>query len=99
MTPIEDANGTSITLQIPKGNILLINNGQKVYLSQILAEIKKDANLILEEDSKHVYTQVSGETFFQNVYFFFLPPPTTMSNNFYQDGPPMGKSIYVFFGY
>ena len=64
---IEDASGTSITLQIPKGNILLINNGQKVYLSQILAEIKKDANLILEEDSKHVYTQFSGETFFQNV--------------------------------
>ena len=64
---IENYNGTSITLQIPEGNILLINSGQKVYVSQILAEIKKDANLILEEDSKHVYTQLSGETFFQNL--------------------------------
>tara|TARA_B110000444_G_scaffold257888_1_gene297410 strand:- start:2391 stop:6188 length:3798 start_codon:yes stop_codon:yes gene_type:complete len=64
---IENSDGTSITLQIPDGNILLINNGQKVYVSQILAEIKKDANLILEEDSKHVYTQRSGEAFFQNL--------------------------------
>ena len=45
----------------------MVNNQQQVYASQILAESKKDAHLILEEDSKHVYTQVSGETFFQNV--------------------------------
>jgi len=64
---LENSVGTRINLEIPEGNILLVNNNQKVYLSQILAEIKKDANLILEEDSKHVYTQVSGETFFQNV--------------------------------
>jgi DNA-directed RNA polymerase subunit beta' len=64
---IENYNKTRIYLEIPEGNILLVNNNQKVYLSQILAEIKKDANLILEEDSKHVYTQVSGEAFFQNV--------------------------------
>jgi DNA-directed RNA polymerase subunit beta' len=64
---IENTVGTRTYLQIPEGNILLVNHNQKVYVSQILAEIKKDANLILEEDSKHVYTQVSGETFFQNV--------------------------------
>jgi DNA-directed RNA polymerase subunit beta' len=64
---IENAVGVRTYLQIPEGNILLVNSNQKVYASQILAEIKKDANLILEEDSKHVYTQVSGETFFQNV--------------------------------
>ena len=64
---IEKFNGTRTVLEIPQGNILLVNQGQKVYVSQILAEIKKDANLILEEDSKHVYTQVSGETFFQNI--------------------------------
>ena len=64
---IENFSGTRTALQIPNGSILLVNQAQKVYVSQILAEIKKDANLILEEDSKHVYTQVSGETFFQNV--------------------------------
>ena len=64
---IENLRGTRTRLSIPAGNILLVNHNQKVYSSQILAEIKKDANLILEEDSKHVYTQVSGETFFQNV--------------------------------
>ena len=64
---IENFIGTRTTLEIPAGNILLVNNNQRVYSSQILAEIKKDANLILEEDSRHVYTQVSGETFFQNV--------------------------------
>ena len=64
---IENFAGTRTHLQIPEGNILLVNHNEKVYVSQILAEIKKDANLILEEDSKHVYTQVSGETFFQNV--------------------------------
>ena len=47
---IENYNKTRIYLEIPEGNILLVNNNQKVYLSQILAEIKKDANLILEED-------------------------------------------------
>lgn len=64
---LENAEGIRVKLSIPKKNILLVNNGQKVYVSQILAEIKKDANLILEEDSKHVYTEVSGETFFQNI--------------------------------
>ena len=64
---IENFAGTRTHLRIPEGNILLVNHNEKVYVSQILAEIKKDANLILEEDSKHVYTQVSGETFFQNV--------------------------------
>ena len=57
---IENFAGTRTHLQIPEGNILLVNHNEKVYVSQILAEIKKDANLILEEDSKHVYTQVSG---------------------------------------
>ena len=64
---LENFAGIKTRLNIPEGNILLVNNQQQVYASQILAEIKKDANLILEEDSKHVYTQVSGETFFQNV--------------------------------
>jgi|APCry1669189034_1035192.scaffolds.fasta_scaffold00019_16 DNA-directed RNA polymerase subunit beta' len=64
---IENFIGTRINLEIPQGNILLINNGQKVYFSQILAEIKKDANLILEEDTRNVYSKFSGETFFQNL--------------------------------
>jgi DNA-directed RNA polymerase subunit beta' len=64
---IENSSGTRTLLKIPEGNILLVNHKQKVYASQILAEIKKDANLILEEDTKHVYTEVSGEAFFQNI--------------------------------
>ena len=64
---IENNVGTCIKFQIPQGSILLVNNNQWVYESQILAEVKKDTNLILEEDNKHIYTQISGETFFQNV--------------------------------
>ena len=36
-----------------------------------IAEIKKDANLILEEDRKDIYTEVSGEVFFQNLKCLF----------------------------
>merc|ERR1711907_643803 len=32
-----------------------------------MGEIKKDANLILEEDRKDIYTEVSGEVFLQNI--------------------------------
>jgi DNA-directed RNA polymerase subunit beta' len=64
---IENLRGTRCHLQIPEGNILLVSNYQKVYCGQIIAEIKKETNLILEQDRKHIYTEVSGETFFQNI--------------------------------
>lgn len=64
---IENLVGTRVYIPIPKGNILLVNDKQKIYASQIIAEIKKDTNLILEEDTRNVYTDVSGETFFQNL--------------------------------
>jgi DNA-directed RNA polymerase subunit beta' len=64
---IESLEGTKISLEIPQGNILLVNDGEKVYENQIIAEIKKDANLILEEDRKDILTDTSGETFFQNI--------------------------------
>ena len=47
--------------------MLLANNLQKVYCNQVVAEIKKDANLVLEEDREDIYTEVSGEVFLQNV--------------------------------
>tara|TARA_B100000683_G_scaffold8301_1_gene9050 strand:- start:9057 stop:12851 length:3795 start_codon:yes stop_codon:yes gene_type:complete len=56
-----------IKIKIPSGATLLCNNKQKVYSNQIIAEIKKDANLVLEEDSKTVYTDESGEIFFQGI--------------------------------
>jgi DNA-directed RNA polymerase subunit beta' len=59
--------GTLSSLNIPKNSTLLINNGQKVYENQIIAEIKKDANLILEEDRKDIATEISGETYFKNI--------------------------------
>jgi DNA-directed RNA polymerase subunit beta' len=55
------------TIKIPGGATLLCNNKQNVYTNQIIAEIKKDANLVLEEDSKTVYTNESGEVFFQGI--------------------------------
>jgi DNA-directed RNA polymerase subunit beta' len=64
---VENLRGTRCHLQIPEGNILLVSNYQKVYFGQIIAEIKKETNLILEQDSKHIYTEVSGEIFFQNI--------------------------------
>jgi|TARA_B110000902_G_scaffold264336_1_gene345579 DNA-directed RNA polymerase subunit beta' len=64
---IEDLHGTVCTLEIPSNAMLLVNNASQVYRNQIIAEIKKDANLILEEGRREIYTDVSGEVFFQNL--------------------------------
>ena len=64
---IENQDKTVCSVDIPKGAMLLANNQQKVYANQVVAEIKKDANLILEEDRRDIYTEVSGEVFLQNV--------------------------------
>ena len=64
---IKNETNTICSLDIPRGAMLLANNKQKVYSNQIVAEIKKEANLILEEDRRDIYTEVSGEVFLQNV--------------------------------
>ena len=64
---IKNLKGACSKIKLPEGATLLSNTGQKVYTNQIIAEIKKDANLVLEEDSKTVYTNISGEVFFQNI--------------------------------
>ena len=64
---IENNENTKCALDIPNGAMLLANNGQKVYCNQVVAEIKKEANLILEEDRRDIYTDVSGEVFLQNI--------------------------------
>ena len=64
---IQNLKGACSKIRLPEGATLLSNTGQKVYTNQIIAEIKKDANLVLEEDSKTVYTNISGEVFFQNI--------------------------------
>lgn len=64
---IENETNTLCSLHIPRHAMLLVNNNQKVYCNQVVAEIKKDANLILEEDRKDIYTEVSGEVFLQNI--------------------------------
>ena len=64
---IENGTNTVCSLDIPKGAMLLANNNEKLYYNQVVAEIKKDANLILEEDRREIYTEVSGEIFFQNL--------------------------------
>ncbi len=64
---IENITGTVCSLEIPSNALLLVNNNQKIYYNQVVAEIKKDANLILEQDRKDIYTEVSGEVFLQNI--------------------------------
>jgi len=64
---IENAVGNVCSLDIPRGALLLVNTNKKVYCNQVVAEIKKDANLILEEDRRDIYSDVSGEVFLQNV--------------------------------
>jgi DNA-directed RNA polymerase subunit beta' len=63
---IETKTQTLCKLSIPSNALLVVNNFQKVYRNQVIAEIKKDANLVLEEDRKNIYTEVSGEVFLQN---------------------------------
>jgi DNA-directed RNA polymerase subunit beta' len=64
---IENEANTICSLDIPRGAMLLANNSQKIYYNQVVAEIKKEANLILEEDRRDIYTDISGEVFFQNL--------------------------------
>jgi len=64
---IENSLGTIVSFAIPPESILLINDQQRVYENEIIAEIKKEANLILEEDQKEIYAEKSGEIFFQNL--------------------------------
>ena len=64
---LANSTGAVSTFKIPRGTTLLVNSGQQVYINQIIAEIKKDANLILEEDNKDVYTDITGEVFFQGI--------------------------------
>ena len=42
---VENERGTKISLLIPPETTLLVNKNQKVHVNQIIAEIKKDANL------------------------------------------------------
>nr|WKK50207.1 RNA polymerase beta'' subunit [Ochrosphaera neapolitana] len=51
---------------IPPGGVLLVNNRQKVYANEIIAEIKKDANVTLEEEQKDIFTEENGELYFLN---------------------------------
>jgi len=64
---IEDEASNFCSINVPRGAMLLVNNDQKIYCNQVVAEIKKDVNLILEEDRKDIYTEISGEVFFQSV--------------------------------
>ena len=64
---IKNQIGTVCSLDIPGTAMLLANDKQKLYCNQVVAEIKKEANLILEEDRRDIYTEVSGEIFLQNI--------------------------------
>ena len=64
---LENAQGTVCEFEIPADAMLLVNSNSQVYRNQIIAEIKKDANLILEEGRREISTEVSGEIFLQNL--------------------------------
>jgi len=64
---IENKVGTVCNISLPNEALLLVNNNQQIYYNQIIAEIKKEANLILEKDTRDIYTEVSGEVFLQNL--------------------------------
>nr|YP_010930369.1 RNA polymerase beta'' subunit [Ochrosphaera neapolitana]WKK50097.1 RNA polymerase beta'' subunit [Ochrosphaera neapolitana] len=63
---LRNCNNTSVSFSIPPGGILLVNNRQKVYSNEVIAEIKKDANVTLEEEQKDIFTEESGELYFLN---------------------------------
>jgi DNA-directed RNA polymerase subunit beta' len=64
---IKNSSETTISFQIPVGSLLLINNKQKVYTNEIIAEIQKDANLILQEEQKEIFSTENGEVFFEDL--------------------------------
>ncbi len=61
---IKNSFGTTISFEIPTESLLLVNTDQYVYENEIIAEIQKDTNLILEEEQKEIYSETSGEVFF-----------------------------------
>ena len=64
---IENSIGTKITFNLPPGSLLFKNNKQKVYKNEILAAIQKEANLISEENQEEIFSEKTGEIFFQNI--------------------------------
>lgn len=64
---VKNSVGTTISLNIPADSLLLVNSKQEVYANEIIAEIQKEANLILEEEQKEIYSETSGEVFFKNL--------------------------------
>ena len=66
---LKDLTKTRCLLNLQKGSILLVNNGQKVYDGEIIAEVTKTANLIFEEDKKDIFAEEAGEVFMQGLDF------------------------------
>ena len=64
---VQDKKNIICSLGITRGAILLANNGQRIYSGQVVAEIKKDTNLLLEEDRRDISSEISGEIFLQNL--------------------------------
>merc|ERR1712087_275133 len=55
---------TKISFDIPPEGVLLVNNNQKVYRNEIIAEIKKDTDVILEEERKDIIALENGTLYF-----------------------------------
>ena len=64
---LENLKKTRVSFHLPQGSLLLANDKQKVYSKEIIGEIKKDANLILEEDRKDISSEINGEVYFPSV--------------------------------
>lgn len=53
-------DNTQISYKVPIGGVILVNANQKVYRNEIIAEIRKEADVVLEEEQTSIITQESG---------------------------------------
>lgn len=61
------SNYTKISFDVPAEGVLLVNNKQKVYKNEIIAEIKKDTEVILENERKDIIARESGTLYFPEI--------------------------------
>lgn len=70
---LKTKTNTICSVEISRDSLLLLNNEQKLYGNQVIAETKKEANLTLEEDQKAITSEFPGEVFFKNITIEEVP--------------------------
>ena len=62
---IVNADGTQTSITVPSGGVLLVNTQQRVYANEIIAEVKKETNVIVDEAQKDILAEESGELYYR----------------------------------